>query len=270
MRQSIHIEGAHNFSAKVDALISEFDTAAVGEMSTLNTCLSPEEECLCGKMYFVVELLRQIEQQSLGYTMITIITTKADVETALLKVIRHYISSPVIKLETQSLRAGYSESSWTGGVTVHIRSAPDQPLNRVAFTDMVLTYDADLVGAHLAHVLLAIPFDYNPAILHLCTMGTPEQEFIEYFLAYARINTLDLSRLLHEEVSSDTSSQLSLLFQKELPIFSNSEFKMWNDSIAQQVSQWFLFEISNDYHYKPIKFPTDVPMSCPQPPSSGH
>lgn len=64
-RHSIQPEGAKNCSVQADALISEFDKFACGEMSTSNTFLSPEEECLCGKMYFIVELLRQIEQENL-------------------------------------------------------------------------------------------------------------------------------------------------------------------------------------------------------------
>ena len=64
-RQSIQYEGVKNCSVKADALISEFDKFAFGEMRASNTSLSPEQECLCGKMHFIVELLRQIEQQSL-------------------------------------------------------------------------------------------------------------------------------------------------------------------------------------------------------------
>ncbi|KAK4519642.1 uncharacterized protein ATC70_009879 [Mucor velutinosus] len=267
-RHSIQLEGVKNCSVKADALISEFDKFAFGEMSTSNTCLSPEKECLCGKMYFVVELLRQIEQQAFGYTMITIITTNADVETALLKVINHYNSSQVLRLNSLSLRGGHAEGTWVGGVTVHIRSAPDQQLSRVSLSDMVLTYDADLVGARLGHALLAIPFDCNPAILHLCTIGTPELDFLNYFLTYARRNRLNLDRLHHEQVLAGRSSQLFPIFQQEFTIFSDEEFKIWNDSIAQQVTQWFIYEYSNDYYYKPLQFPTDVPKKYLQPPQS--
>ncbi|GAN10541.1 hypothetical protein MAM1_0368c10084 [Mucor ambiguus] len=267
-RHSIQLEGVKNCSVMADALISEFDKFAFGEMSTSNTCLSPEKECLCGKMYFVVELLRQIEQKTLGYTMITIITTNPDVETALLKVIKYYNSSQVIRLNNMSLRGGHAEGTWVGGVTVHIQSAPDQQLNRVPLSDMVLTYDADLVGARLAHALLAIPFDCNPAILHLCTIGTPEHDFLNYFLTYARRKRLNLDWLHHEEVLAQPSSQLHPLLQREITIFSDEEFRVWNDSIAQQVTQWFIYENSNDYRYKPLKFPTDVPKKYLQPPRS--
>lgn len=64
-RHSIQHKGAKNCSVRAEALISEFDKFAFGEMSTSNIHLSPEQECLCGKMYFTMELLRQIEKQTL-------------------------------------------------------------------------------------------------------------------------------------------------------------------------------------------------------------
>ncbi|KAF1804729.1 hypothetical protein V8B55DRAFT_1382236 [Mucor lusitanicus] len=268
MRHSIQAKGVKNCTVKADALISEFDKFAFGEMSTSNTSLTPEKECLCGKMYFVVELLRLIEQQTLGYTLITIITTNGDVERALLKVISHYSSSQVIGLNNLSLRGGHGEGTWVGGVSVHIRSAPDQPLNLASLSDMVLTYDADLVGARLAHALLAIPFDCNPAILHLSTIGTPEHDFLNYFLTYARRMRLNLDHLHHEVVLTQPNNQLWELLEKEATVHTDEEFAIWNDSIAQQVVQWFIHETDIDYRYRPLMFPTDVPKKYLQPPQS--
>lgn len=133
---------------------------------------------------------------------------------------------------------------------------------------MVLTYDADLIGARLSTALHSLPFDCNPAVLHLCTLATPELNFYNYFLTYTRRMGLSQDLVHHDTLLARPSSQLLQLLQQESTIFTDEEFRLWNDSIARQVAHWFICEFSNDYRYKPLQFPTDVPKKYLQPPQS--
>ncbi|CAO0789346.1 unnamed protein product [Mucor circinelloides] len=198
--------------------------------------------------------------------MITILTGNPDVETSLIKVISHYCSSQVVRLSIMSLRGGHAEGTWVGGVTVHIRSAPDQQLNKTSLSDMVLTYDAGLVGFRLARALLTIPFDCNPAIIHLCTIGTPELDFLNYFFKFVRRNRLNINYVHPDTILTRCADQLLPLLQSENTFFSDEEFRVWNDSIVQQVVTWFIYGYNNDYQYKPLQFPQDTPKKYLQQP----
>lgn len=52
--------------------------------------------------------------------MISIVTTRPDVELALVKVLSYYISSQIVRIENVSLE-GHGVGYFIGGVTVHVK-----------------------------------------------------------------------------------------------------------------------------------------------------
>lgn len=129
-----------------------------------------------------------------------------------------------------------------------------QQFSDVIHTDMVLTYDADMIGKSHENALESITFVANPAILHLCTIGTPEQRLLNFVEHIKQIRfSQDDQQDIHLDsllASLSNGPQPSLL-QENISFPDDEDFWGWNASVADQVAFWFLRADSIDYHFNP-------------------
>jgi hypothetical protein len=137
-----------------------------------------------------------------------------------------------------------------------------------AHADLVLIYDADIVGVNFARVFVSLPFDCNPIILHLCTFGTPELHFRNYCAQYAKRKHIGRDTVQPDVVTKSDRLDLLHLLNRENDTYTNEEFKLWNDSIALHMINWFLSSQDNDYQFKALLFPQDVPSKYFRPPQN--
>ncbi|CEP19404.1 hypothetical protein [Parasitella parasitica] len=250
IEESLHISGLDKIESGV-LRISSFD-------------MSPAKECWSGKMYFVVEFLRQFENRKLGYCIVSIVTNRSDVEEALVKVLRHYISSQIVRIESLSVE-GYTDGIFVGGVTVHIKSDPDQQINQTAQTDLLLLYDADLTGVNLTRIFKRVAFDCNPAILYLSTFNSPESRYRD-FHNFTKENHINPHALDFDDFPRADPTDMFPIIMRENGVFTAQEFRLWNDSVAQQVLDWFTSGHDINYQFENLMFPHDVPSKYFQPP----